>query len=239
MDNKKEEIIDINEKGRSKDGDPISLDRRLFMQFLAFGDCDNIESIINELKKVNIDAALYADINDFQGIGLLVMSEDPELFVGVLRDFLGKSLFSRLTGKPEYTMLGRTYSLGYEDDLERTLILGPRAKIFNEDLNWVIWYPLQRTKEFENLSADKQRAILGEHGKIGFKFGRAGLATDIRLACHGLDKEDNDFVIGILGKNLHPLSAVVQNMRKTEQTSKYLDKLGPFFIGKKIWQSHK
>jgi len=26
-------------------------------------------------------------------------------------------------------------------------------------------------------------------------------------------------------------------MRRTEQTSQYLDRLGPFFIGKTIWQS--
>jgi len=39
------------------------------------------------------------------------------------------------------------------------------------------------------------------------------------------------------GAQLHPLSAIVQEMRKTEQTSQYLDSLGPFFVGKAIWQS--
>ncbi len=35
-----------------------------------------------------------------------------------------------------------------------------------------------------------------EHGGIGHAYGRAGYGTDIRLACHGLDKNDNDFVVG-------------------------------------------
>jgi chlorite dismutase len=79
--------------------------------------------------------------------------------------------------------------------------------------------------------------ILGEHGNIGISFGKSDLATDIRLACHGLDKNDNDFVIAVLGHELHPCSAVVERMRKTQQTGKWLDSLGPFFVGKVIWQS--
>jgi chlorite dismutase len=63
------------------------------------------------------------------------------------------------------------------------------------------------------------------------------LGRDIRLASHGLDKNDNDFVIGVLGKDLFPLSALIQAMRKTKQTSQYLESLGPFFVGKAIWQS--
>ena len=50
-------------------------------------------------------------------------------------------------------------------------------------------------------------------------------AHDIRLACYGLDKNDNDFVIGLIGKELHPLSHVVQAMRTTRQTAEFRDKL--------------
>lgn len=237
MDNHNEEIINISEKGRAKDGSPLSSDKRLFIQFMSFGNCNDIRKVIKDLEKLSIKSALYNDINDFRGIGLVVMTEDPDQIIGELRDFLHKSYLCNLIHKTEFTMLGRTYSFGYENDLEKTLITGPQAKILNPDLKWAIWYPLQRSKEFETISPDQQRAILGEHGKVGFKFGKAGLATDIRLACHGLDKNDNDFVIGVLGKELFPLSAVIQYMRKTEQTSKYLEKLGPFFIGKKVWQS--
>ncbi len=70
-----------------------------------------------------------------------------------------------------------------------------------------------------------------EHGGVGMAFGRAGLGYDIRLACHGLDKLDNDFVVGLLGPELHPLSTIVQRMRKTRQTSLHLERLGPFFVG--------
>jgi hypothetical protein len=34
---KPESMVDISEKGRSQDGSVISLNRRLYMQFLAFG----------------------------------------------------------------------------------------------------------------------------------------------------------------------------------------------------------
>ena len=100
-----------------------------------------------------------------------------------------------------------------------------------------VWYPLRRVKTFETLSEQEQQKVLREHGGIGFTYGRAGYATDIRLACHGLDKNDNDFVVGVLGRELYPISSVVQAMRKTKQTSLYLESLGPFFVGKILWQS--
>ena len=229
--------LDLSEKGRAKDGTVISLDKRLFLQFMAFGDCWNTNEIITELKNANMDIVLYADMNDPYGIGLLSLSQDPDFFVSELREFLNSSSFMELTQKPEMTMLGRTYTLGYEPDLEKTLLTGPRAKVLDPEWSWAIWYPLMREKSFETLSSDEQRAVLGGHGKLGFKFGHAGLGRDIRLACHGLDKNDNDFVIGVLGKELFPLSALIQAMRKTKQTSQYLESLGPFFVGKAIWQS--
>ena len=67
--------------------------------------------------------------------------------------------------------------------------------------------------------------------------GGGGSASEGCLDCHGLDKNDNDFVIGILGAKLHPLSVMVQTMRKTRQTSEFLTSLGPFFIGHVLWQS--
>ena len=61
-----------------------------------------------------------------------------------------------------------------------------------------------------------------------------GLANTL---LHGLSKDDNDFVVGLIGKELYPLSAIVQTMRKTQQTSLYLERLGPFFVGRAVWQS--
>jgi len=230
--------LDLSEHGRLKNGTRISLDRRLFIQFLAFGNCHDTVQIIDTLNSEGIDGVLYLDLNDPFGIGLLVMHENPSFFTTKLREILTTDRFSDLKHKQEYTMLGRTYSFGYEHDLEATLINGPRRKILDKDWIWAIWYPLRRTKSFERLPEDEQRAILGEHGKVGFKFGEAGLARDIRLACHGLDKNDNDFVIGVLGRELYPLSAVIQAMRKTRQTSEYLESLGPFFVGQAIWQNN-
>lgn len=228
--------LDLSEKGR-KNGQPISLDRRLFMQFLAFGECNDTESLSTALADAGIDAVLYADINDAHGIGLLTFSEKPDFFIDTLRPLLTSVPFANLIPKPELTMMGRTYTIGYEPDLEDALLNKPRTKVLNPDLRWVIWYPLRRSGSFEDLPAEEQRDALKEHGGIGMAFGRAGLATDIRLACHGLDKHDNDFVIGLLGRELFPLSTVVQTMRKTIQTKRHLDSLGPFFVGKVLWQS--
>lgn len=230
------EQLDINEKGRGQDGQTISSDRRLFMQFMAFGGCPEPSALIAALADAGIPGALYEDINDPQGVALLTFSETPDFFLTTLRRLLNCPPFSQLTPKPEYTMLGRTYTLGYEPDLEETLINRPRRRVTSPDLPWAIWYPLRRAGSFEQLSAQEQRVILMEHGGIGRAYGRAGLGTDIRLACHGLDKNDNDFVVGLIGPELYPLSSIVQRMRKTKQTSLHLERLGPFFAGKAIWQ---
>ena len=228
--------VDLSEKGMSN-GEQTSMDRRLFMKFTAFGDCADAAAAGKALQDAGLEGALYLDTNDPQGIGLIALSEDPEVFVTTVRDVLNRPPFSAMTHKPEFDMLGRTYTIGYEPNLEETLFDKPRYKIQNPVFPWAVWYPLQRSKGFYVLPQDKQRQILAEHGSIGRRYGAAGLAADVRLACHGLDKYDNDFIIGLLGPNLFPLSAVVQEMRKTEQTSQYLDSLGPFFIGRVAWQS--
>jgi chlorite dismutase len=35
---------------------------------------------------------------------------------------------------------------------------------------------------------------------------------------------------------MYPLSHIVQSMRKTIQTSEYIETLGPFFVGRACWQ---
>jgi chlorite dismutase len=129
-------------------------------------------------------------------------------------------------------MMGRTYSVGHEQDLEDWLLQKPRRNAFNPALNWHVWYPLRRKGEFEALSKDDQRNILMEHARLGMSYGQADFAHDIRLACHGLDKNDNEFVLGIVAHELHAISRLVQDMRKTQQTSKYIQSMGPFFVGK-------
>lgn len=228
--------LDLAEKG-IKDGKPTSLDRRLFMKFTAFTGCIEAAAAAEALAAAEVDGALYTDANDPRGIGVITLYEDPDYFVHDLRDVFNSAPFDKYQHKPEFDMLGRTYSIGYEPDLEDTLFVKPRFKTLNPDYLWAVWYPLQRAKSFQVLPEAKQRQILAEHGTLAKRYGFAGLAADVRLACHGLDKYDNDFIIGLLGPELFPLSAVVQEMRKTEQTSQYLDRLGPFFVGRVFWQS--
>ena len=222
----------IAEKGRSKTGETLYSHRRLFMQLLAFGGCADIAGISAALGESRLPAVLYEDINDPRGIAILSFHEDPDFFLDAVRPFVTGAPFDRLTAKPEYTMLGRTYSMGWEPDLDEALIERPRRRLSARELRWALWYPLRRSGAFEQLGEKEQRSVLAEHGSIGQSFGRAGIAHDIRLACHGLNKEDNDFIIGVLSAELHPLSAIVQRMRKTRQTSLYIERLGPFFIGR-------
>ena len=231
-----DDVLDISEKGR-RDGRPTRLDRRLFMHFTAFGRCRAPRSAAAEVARHGVRGAVYRDVHDPYGLGVLALAEDPAYFVRELADMYGQEPFTSMTHKPEFDMLGRTYAIGYEDDLQHVLLERPRQRVLNPDWPWAVWYPLQRSKSFYQLPEERQRQILAEHGGIGRRFGAAGLAADVRFACHGLDRRDNDFVIGLLGGELHPLSILVQTMRSTEQTSRYLSRLGPFFVGHVVWQS--
>ena len=226
---------DLGEKG-TREGERISLDRRLFVKFTAFGGCRDAATAADVLERSGVAGALYLDANDPRGIGVVAFSEDPDYFVTELRAVLGSPYFSGMEHKAELDMLGRTYSIGYEPDLEHILFERPISRITDPALRWAIWYPLRRAKSFATLPAADQRRILAEHGTLGHRYGSAGLALDVRLACHGLDRNDNDFIIGLLGAELFPLSSIVQAMRGTEQTSRYLESLGPFFVGRAAWQ---
>ena len=227
---------DISEKGGMKGGQPQRSDRRLFMQLLAFGGCPDARPLADALSRADTTGVLYEDMNDPRGIAVLALSEDPAFFLDRLRPLLNRFPFSSLVQKPEYTMVGRTYALGYEPDLLDSLLERPRRTVLNPEWRWGVWYPLRRSGRFAQLPAEEQRVILAEHGAIGMSFGVADHAHDIRLACQGLDKEDNDFVVGLVGKELYPLSAIVQAMRRTQQTALYLERLGPFFVGRAVWQ---
>ncbi len=231
--------IDISEKGRSEEGKPISLDRRLFMQFMAFGNCHQPEAVIDKLTANSAKAVLYQDVNDPLGIGLLSYCEDPAYLVNEIQPLFLLGELRDLVIKHEYTMLGRTYSIGYESDLEDVLIDRPIQRICNPETPWAVWYPLRRHGSFERQSKEDQRKMLMEHGGIGIAYGKSDLAVDIRLSGHGLNKEDHDFIIGLLGKDLFPLSALVQHMRRTRQTSEFIQNMGPFFIGRSIWQTNQ
>jgi chlorite dismutase len=232
---------ELSEKGGLKEGSPQSSDRRLFMLLLAFGNARQPVALTEPIRAVaqrqgKCRFVLYEDLRDPTGVALLTIGEDPGQIMADTRQIVAEPAFAPLIPKPEFTMLGRTYSLGYEPDLDETLLHRPARTALNPDWPWAIWYPLRRSGQFTQLLAHEQRAILQEHGQIGMAFGYHDLAHDIRLASYGLDTNDNDFVIGLTGKELFPLSAIVQAMRKTQQTSLYLTSLGPFFVGKALWR---
>lgn len=225
--------IDVREHG----ADRQTSDRRLYMQLSAFGDCLDAKSLQRALESSRIEAALYQDLNDQRGVAVVSMSEDPIFFVTTLREVFNTEPFAGLTQKPELTMFGRTYASGFETDLDDWLLRRPRRAALNPAWPWGIWYPLRRTGSFSKLTPQEQGTVIREHSVLGRAYGDADLAHDVRLACHGLDAHDNDFVIGLVGRQLHPLSHLVQAMRKTTQTSQYLQTLGPFFVGHALWQS--
>lgn len=229
-----ESQITTDEVGGEVEGVRVTLNRRLFIQFLAFGGCSDTGVLLNQFESSDIPAAVYEDINDSGGIGIVVVFEDPEHFLTRLRPFLARPEFKDLLPKPELTMFGRTYAVGYEKNLEYSLLRKPLERLGSPDSRWAIWYPLRRKGKYERLTDHEQHEIQMEHMRVARSYGRKGYVSDIRLACHGLGKQDNDFIVGLLGSELHPLSMIIQEMRKSRQTSAYLERLGPFFVGRTV-----
>jgi hypothetical protein len=225
--------VDVREKGANQQ---VS-DRRLFMQLQVWSGCGDDKPLVAAAERSRIEGVLYHDLNEPTGVALLALHENPVFFATTLRELLRGEPFASLRHRPELTMLGRTYASGFEPDLEDWLLGRPRRTVLNPAWPWGIWYPLRRAGAFARLTPPEQGAILREHGAQGRAYGDADLAHDVRLACHGLDSNDNDFVIGLVGRELHPLSHLVQAMRRTAQTSQYLQSLGPFFVGHVLWQS--
>lgn len=231
------EPLDIREKGAAKNGQPQVTDRRMYFQLFCFTGAFHLEKIVQKLKASSLETVLYRDLNDPYGIGVLLMSEKPEKLVKDGADLFVSEEFKALAPKSDLTMLGRTYSSGREQDLEDWLLNKYRRNALNTDWPWAVWYPLRRKPEFSLLTREEQGKILMEHAMLGMSYGAAGLASDVRLSCYGIDKNDNEFVIGLVGSDLYPLSRLIQDMRKTQQTTKYIQSLGPFFVGHVVWQS--
>lgn len=231
------ELPELREKAVNHKGEAQILDKRLYLQLQVYTGCSDAQAAADALKASGIESVLYLDVNDPRGVAVLAMSEDPSLFAGPFRDLQSRAPFAHLERRPALTMIGRTYSTGREPNLEFMLLKKPRQTALNPDWPWAVWYPLRRKANFAILDPADQGKILYEHATIGMAFGAADAAHDIRVSCYGLDQDDNEFVIGLIGKELTPLSQCVQEMRKTQQTAKYIKKLGPFFVGKVFWQS--
>ena len=227
------EPVDLREIGAPIDGEPQVSDRRLFFQLHVFEDCSDASALIELLEERRLNAVLYDDFNNPTGIGVLFITENPGVLTTDARDLLAE--FQRVANplyRAEMTMIGRTYASGREPNLEEWLLNRPLQNALNPEFPWAIWYPLRRNPEFYRLEHRERGRILGEHAMLGRSYAAGGYASDIRLACFGLDTNDNEFVIGLVGAELYPLSRLIQDMRQTEQTTKYIESLGPFFIGR-------
>jgi chlorite dismutase len=231
------EQVDVWERTKGFNGPAQAMNRRLFMQLYVFecepaeGASQAIAQLDSALAECGVGAVVYQDVSNPFGIGVLTFSEDPADFVTKVRPCFEPRYAKSLRPRSDFTMLGRSYATGYEPDLEYWLLQRPIETVLNPAWPWAVWYPLRRSGEFAGLDPKEQGSILREHAEIGKAYGSQDLAHDVRLACHGLDAADNEFVIGLVGKELHPLSHVVQAMRKTRQTSEFIVQMGPFFIG--------
>jgi len=233
-------VIDVTEYGSARGGVRQAMDRRLFMQLIVFDDAapgaekagDLGLLLCDRLDKGAISSVVYADATNPRGYGLLTWNEDPGYFVHAVRPIFDESPLVRVVPRQGWTMFGRTYSMGHEPDLEYTLIRRAVEQVSNPSYPWHVWYPLRRIPAFAGLDPHEQGQMLREHAQIGMAYGASELAHDVRLACFGLDEADNEFVIGLCGKELHPLSHLVQSMRKTKQTREFIAKMGPFFVGR-------
>ena len=230
--------IDVREYGGKRDGERQSMDRRLFMQLLVFdappsgrGAGEAAGQIAELLRQRRVAGVVYADTMSPRGLGLLTWNEDPSHFVRAVRPLFAQEPLATVALRPDFAMIGRTYATGHEPDLEHVLLRRPIENALNEAHAWHVWYPLRRTAAFARLESHEQAQILREHAQIGMAYGAQDLAHDIRLACYGLDANDSEFVIGLVGRDLQPLSHLVQAMRKTRQTSEFISAMGPFFVG--------
>ena len=213
------------------------------MQLLVF-DCppshdpeEVTSSLVASMEEAGLGGVVYEDANAPLGLGLLTWSEDPAHFVTNVRPLFRSKALRALVQRPDWMMIGRSYSQGYEPDLEHWLLHRWVDNVTNPEWPWAVWYPLRRSGAFARLERAEQASILREHAQIGMSYGKLDLAHDVRLACHGLDAHDNEFLIGLTGERLHRLSHVVQRMRETKQTAEYIVKMGPFFVGHARWQS--
>jgi chlorite dismutase len=74
--------VDVGERGANRQ----TSNRRLFMQLQAFGGCSEPKTLAAALEKSRIESALYADLQDPRGVGVLTFAEDPAFFVTRVRE---------------------------------------------------------------------------------------------------------------------------------------------------------
>ena len=219
---------DMRERGARRAGVPQALDRRLYVQLLTLAAGADPAELVTALRESDAEGVVYESATEPGAAAVVLLDERP----GALLD-AAAALATGAEPLRELTMYGRTYGSGHEPDLEDWLLQAPRRKLAAPENEWAVWYPLRRSAEFYRLDDAARGRIMAEHGKIGHTFVEAGYADDVRLECFGLDPADNEFVIGLLGAELDRLSRLVKAMRSTEHTARHIERLGPFFVGRR------
>ena len=215
--------------------------RRMFFQLrvLEAKDAKHAQEAIGRLKEAITGVmdgwVIYSDACSSRSLGLLVWTEKPEVLAIDLPQVISSA--GALVERPGWTMLGRTYSNGHERDLEDFLLKKPVRTVISGDEPWAVWYPMRRKGLFYLQPGADQCEMLLHHAAIGKSYGDAGAAKDVRLKCYGIDEKDNEFLIGLVGKELFALSRIVEDLRKTHHTSTYMKSLGPFFVGLRVHSS--
>ena len=191
-----------------KDGQPQRSDERLFMQFLAFGGCPDAEPLAAApRRRPGLPGVLYEDVNDPRGRRPADLRRRTlAFFLDRVRPLLNAAPFAPLVQKPELHD-ARTHVLARLRAGSRGCPAAPPAANGAQSTpgGGPSGIRFGAAGRFAQLPPEEQRVILAEHGAIGMSYGAGDYAHDIRLACHGLDKDDNDFVVGLIGKELYPL----------------------------------
>ena len=115
-------VPDLVEHGAPIRGEPQTLEARLFVQLQVFTGCLDTSPVVEGVRDSGLEATVYANVNDPRGVGVLLMSEDPRLFLEAGRALFTGPVFAPLSPLPDFTMLGRTYSTGREPDLRDFLL---------------------------------------------------------------------------------------------------------------------
>ena len=135
---KEDRKLDLREKGAVKNGEAQFLDQRLFIQIQVFTGCEDLKALEHPLENLKFPAVLYENLHDPKGIALLTMSQNPEHFFTRTRPLFSSRPWAQLSLKPDYSFFGRTYSLGYEPNLEDWLLKRPQRVILDEQFPWAV-----------------------------------------------------------------------------------------------------
>ncbi len=224
---------DMRERGARRAGVPQALDRRLYMQLLALNGVADADELVAALGQGGAEGVVYESATEPGTAAVLLLDGDPGALLDAAAALATEAGLIGAEPLRELAMYGRTYGSGHEPELEDWLLHAPRRKLAAAENEWAVWYPLRRSADFYRLDDAARGRIMAEHGKVGRTFVEAGYADDVRLECFGLDPADNEFVIGLLGGELDRLSRLVKAMRLTEHTTRYIERLGPFFVGRR------